>query len=99
MVTRLRQLDYTFARPKRNNSGRVSCLNTPLQFVYKLNLHSCKPKIFQIKQRNLNEKQFEFTVLKSEMLGLQAVQKSNGVCVHTKPPSQWRNAHRVGLGQ
>jgi hypothetical protein len=37
--------------------------------------------------KKFKRKAFEFIVLRSEMLVLQAVQKSNGVCVDTKPPS------------
>jgi hypothetical protein len=33
------------------------------------------------------QKSFGFTALRHEMLGLQAVQKGNGVCVDTKPAS------------
>jgi hypothetical protein len=37
--------------------------------------------------KKFKRKAFEFTILRPEMLGLQAVQKSNCVCVHMKPPS------------
>jgi hypothetical protein len=50
-----------------------TCVHTtPIQFVYTLNSHLCKPKIFQIEQRNLNEKHSNI-VLRAEMFRLQAV--------------------------
>ena len=50
-------------------------------------MHACKPKMFQMEQRNLNEKHLNLLFCDPRCLVLQAVQKSNGVCVHTKPTS------------
>ena len=48
-------------------------------FTNSISTHVLKPKIFQIEQRNkFKRKAFQFPVLRSEMLGLQAAQKSNG---------------------
>ena len=43
--------------------------------------------MFQTEQRNLNEKHLNLLFCDPRCLVLQAVQKSNGVCVHTKPTS------------
>jgi hypothetical protein len=43
--------------------------------------------MFQTEQRNLNEKHLNLLFCDPRCLVLQAIQKSNGVCVHTKPTS------------
>ena len=43
-----------------------------------------------IRVTKFKRKAFEFIVLRPEMLGLQAVQKGSGVCVHTRRRQAFR---------
>jgi hypothetical protein len=47
--------------------------------------------------KKLNGKHSNLLFMGLEMLGLQAVQKSNGVCVHAKPPSAPFSSHALRL--